>query len=269
MEEEVEYEYSSQCENYSDYCQGGYHPVYLGEKINSKYNIIQKLGWGHFSTVWLAETELPKEQYAVKIQRSKESHAETALDEIELLKKLRQHEEDKGWVSLVDDGFHVEKLKSLYNNADLHNIFRPLLLYDSFPIYGIHGKHYCSVFEVMGPNLLEVIQHFEYKNIIMPINLVKKITRDVLIQLIYLHDFVHMIHTDLKPENVLLKLNSEDQAKFVESLRNYKVKPISMKFLYKTQTKNPAKNKHKYDKKKQKKKAAKEAQKNVEGKEEM
>lgn len=70
-----------------------------------------------------------------------------------------------------------------------------------------------------------------------------------------------MIHTDLKPENVLLKLNQEDQEKFVECLRNYKVKPISMKFLYKTQTKNPAKNKHKYDKKKMKKKAAKEAQK--------
>lgn len=30
MEEEVEYEYSSGCETYEDYCQGGYHPVYLG-----------------------------------------------------------------------------------------------------------------------------------------------------------------------------------------------------------------------------------------------
>jgi hypothetical protein len=33
---------------------GGYHPVTAGEKFNERYTIEQKLGWGHFSTVWLA-----------------------------------------------------------------------------------------------------------------------------------------------------------------------------------------------------------------------
>ena len=32
---------------------GGYHPVKLGEVYNNKYLVLKKLGWGHFSTVWL------------------------------------------------------------------------------------------------------------------------------------------------------------------------------------------------------------------------
>lgn len=128
---------------------------------------------------------------------------------------------------------------------------------DNFAIHGIHGKHYCSVFELMGPNLLDVIQHFEFKNIKMPLSLVKKITRDVLIGLIYMHEHVRMIHTDLKPENILIKLSDEEQTAFVNGLRGYKIKPISMKFLYNLKSKNPSKNKKKYEKKKLKKEALK------------
>jgi serine/threonine-protein kinase SRPK3 len=33
---------------------GGYHPVYVGEKFKQgRYVVLKKLGWGHFSTVWL------------------------------------------------------------------------------------------------------------------------------------------------------------------------------------------------------------------------
>jgi len=32
---------------------GGYHPVKIGDLYNGKYHVIRKLGWGHFSTVWL------------------------------------------------------------------------------------------------------------------------------------------------------------------------------------------------------------------------
>lgn len=35
------------------YKQGGYHPVAVGEVYNEKYVILRKLGWGHFSTVWM------------------------------------------------------------------------------------------------------------------------------------------------------------------------------------------------------------------------
>lgn len=41
-------------EKLSDYEQGGYHPVRIGDVYgpNGRYVIVRKLGWGHFSTVW-------------------------------------------------------------------------------------------------------------------------------------------------------------------------------------------------------------------------
>ena len=32
---------------------GGYHPVKVGDLYHNRYHVIRKLGWGHFSTVWL------------------------------------------------------------------------------------------------------------------------------------------------------------------------------------------------------------------------
>lgn len=38
------------------YRKGGYHPVYLGDTFhNDRYRIEHKLGFGRFSTVWLAK----------------------------------------------------------------------------------------------------------------------------------------------------------------------------------------------------------------------
>jgi len=37
----------------------GYHPVHIGDKYKEgRYEIIQKLGWGGYSTVWLAKDSL-------------------------------------------------------------------------------------------------------------------------------------------------------------------------------------------------------------------
>jgi len=38
-----------------DYRRGGYHAVRIGDAFNNgRYVVQNKLGWGHFSTVWLA-----------------------------------------------------------------------------------------------------------------------------------------------------------------------------------------------------------------------
>lgn len=43
-------------EDLEDYCKGGYHPVHVGDTFSEgRYLIVRKLGWGHFSTVWLAK----------------------------------------------------------------------------------------------------------------------------------------------------------------------------------------------------------------------
>jgi serine/threonine-protein kinase SRPK3 len=35
--------------------EGSYHPVEIGDTFSDGcYTVLRKLGWGHFSTVWLA-----------------------------------------------------------------------------------------------------------------------------------------------------------------------------------------------------------------------
>lgn len=48
-------DYTSEDEGTEDYRRGGYHAVRIGDKFkHSRYVVQSKLGWGHFSTVWLA-----------------------------------------------------------------------------------------------------------------------------------------------------------------------------------------------------------------------
>jgi serine/threonine-protein kinase SRPK3 len=58
------------------------------------------------------------------------------------------------------------------------------------------------VFEVLGENLLGLIKRYQHRGV--PAHIVKQITKQVLLGLDYLHTECGIIHTDLKPENVLI-----------------------------------------------------------------
>ena len=75
-------------------------------------------------------------------------------------------------------------------------------LLDDFKISGVNGTHVCMVFEVLGHNLLKFIIRSNYQGI--PLKNVKLIMRQVLEGLHYLHAKCQIIHTDIKPENVLI-----------------------------------------------------------------
>jgi len=173
-------------EDSEDYCKGGYHPVTIGEKYkDGKYTVIRKLGWGHFSTVWLSKDNSTGKHVALKVVRSAAHYTETAVDEIKLLNKIVQanpnHPGRKHVVSLLD----------------------------SFEHKGPNGTHVCMVFEVLGENLLGLIKRWNHRGIPMP--LVKQITKQVLLGLDYLHRECGIIHTDLKPENVLIEIGDVEQ----------------------------------------------------------
>ena len=77
------------------------------------------------------------------------------------------------------------------------------------------------VFEVLGENLLTLIKRYQNRGI--PRHLVKQITKQLLLALDYLHNECSIIHTDLKPENVLVCI---DEDRFVHALGVEHVKPL-------------------------------------------
>uniref|UniRef100_A0AAY4BJ68 non-specific serine/threonine protein kinase n=1 Tax=Denticeps clupeoides TaxID=299321 RepID=A0AAY4BJ68_9TELE len=180
-EEEILGSDDEEQEDPNDYCKGGYHHVKIGDLFNGKYHVIRKLGWGHFSTVWLAWDIQGKRFVAMKVVKSAEHYTETAVDEIKLLRAVRNTDpEDPNREKVVQ-------------------------LLDDFKISGINGTHVCMVFEVLGHHLLKWIIKSNYQG--LPPPCVKSIIRQVLQGLDYLHSKCKIIHTDIKPENILMTVN--------------------------------------------------------------
>ncbi|KAL2849697.1 kinase-like domain-containing protein [Aspergillus pseudodeflectus] len=49
------------------YRSGGYHPVRIGDHLDNRYEIVQKLGYGSYSTIWLARDRTLNQFVAVKV----------------------------------------------------------------------------------------------------------------------------------------------------------------------------------------------------------
>lgn len=60
----------------------------------------------------------------------------------------------------------------------------------------------CMVFELCGDNLLTLIRRYNYRG--LPLVVVRYIAKHVLEGLRFMHEECQIIHTDLKPENVLI-----------------------------------------------------------------
>ncbi|KAM9362081.1 SRSF protein kinase 3-like [Symphorus nematophorus] len=173
--------YDEQQENPADYGIGGYYRVEIGEIFADRYQVVKKLGWGHFSTVWLCWDMVERRFVALKVVKSAQTFTETALDEIKLLKCVRDSDpkdpKRERIVQLIDD----------------------------FRINGVNGEHVCMVLEVLGHQLLRWIIQSNYTG--LPLPCVKSILRQVLQGLDYLHTKCKIIHTDIKPENILLRVD--------------------------------------------------------------
>ena len=200
-------------EGEAGYKPGGYHPVKVGEVYNQRYVVIKKLGWGHFSTVWMVKDRkviatggvaaLKEQFFAIKVQKSAEHYTDAAMDEVELLdcaaSERKVCEAAVNLDSADSDSVTPKEMVDYSRHvASLH---------DSFFHTGPNGRHMCMVFTMLGCNLLGVIKAFNYRGI--PVPVVKNIIRGICKGLDFLHRKCNIIHTDLKPENILLQFPNQ------------------------------------------------------------
>ncbi|XP_059439977.1 uncharacterized protein LOC132172481 [Corylus avellana] len=164
-------------EGMESYRKGGYHAVRVGDQFaGGRYIAQRKLGWGQFSTVWLAYDTRTSQYVALKIQKSAAQFAEAALHEIEVLSAIA--------------------------NGDPSNSKCVVRLIDHFKHTGPNGQHLCMVLEFLGDSLLRLIRYNRYKG--LGLNKIREICKCILMGLDYLHRELGIIHCDLKPENILL-----------------------------------------------------------------
>ncbi|EQL01125.1 hypothetical protein G6O67_003591 [Ophiocordyceps sinensis] len=161
-------------ERLEGYMPGGYHPIMIGDSFcNGRYLVVHKLGFGSYSTVWLARDEVLRRHVSLKVLMAQDS-AETR--EAAIINKLQQSD-------------HVGRR------------FVPVVL-DQFGFDGPNGHHVCLVSEIAGCNLAMS------KNLspdeIFPGETARSIAAQCLIALAHLHAN-GVCHGDLRMPNMLLR----------------------------------------------------------------
>ncbi|XP_030623635.1 SRSF protein kinase 3 [Chanos chanos] len=173
----------SEQEDPREYCYGGYHPVQIGDVLNKRYKVLSKLGWGYFATVWLCVDLRSGRYVAVKLLKSGAGFTQAGQDELTLL-------------------------RCASGPTARHPLSRRIVqLLDEFKIAGVNGIHMCLVLELLGPDLRTWQLCFGTPG--LELTCIKRILTQILEGLDYLHTHCKIIHTDIKPENILLSLETQ------------------------------------------------------------
>ncbi|KAJ9493035.1 hypothetical protein VN97_g235 [Penicillium thymicola] len=98
-------------------------------------------------------------------------------------------------------------------------------LLDSFSVQGISGSHVCLVFEPLRESLEKYCRRWQGR--VMPPEIFKIILQEILQGLDYLHTEYHIIHTDLKPDNIMVRL--EDRELLSQNARDEFENPLPQK----------------------------------------
>ncbi|RSL85825.1 hypothetical protein CEP52_016019 [Fusarium oligoseptatum] len=114
----VLYKHINDVERLEYYRPGGYHPIEIGDHLHERYRVVHKLGYGTFSTTWLAHDKALSKYVAVKV-----GTADSDQREVDILSRLSS--------STLQDGDPGK------------DFILPVL--DRFSVHGPNGTHPCFV----------------------------------------------------------------------------------------------------------------------------
>lgn len=147
-----------------------YYDAQMGEKLNNRYQLTKKMGYGRFSTVFKAVDQQDKTEVAVKIYRASAEFYESFCSELRLF-------------DLLQGRTHPNVVNMLSN----------------FVIETEDSVHGCIVYELMHTDLKKVLDDKG----MLPEDTVNSIMKQTLQGISFLHKH-GIVHADIKPENLLV-----------------------------------------------------------------
>jgi len=156
------YNWISGVERLEFYEPGGYHPIMVDDLLYNRYWIVDKLGYGGYSTIWLARDDKLDNYVAIKVNIS---HSSSSRRECEILRALSS--------------------PGLASKAGYTHIPRIL---DEFDIQGPNGTHSCYTMAPAQGNLKE--SSFSQ---LFPIQVARALAAKLTIAVSFVHSqgFVH------------------------------------------------------------------------------
>lgn len=168
------------------YRAGGYHPLSIGDVLNQRYHIVHKLGFGSYSTTWLAKDIKQLDRYvAIKIKMAESDH---------------DSNETRTWQHLWAAANEPQQPALPLHTAPVGSHSIPPIL-DEFTIDGPNGTHRCIVTVPARMTVAEA-REASYTRLFQ-----LKVARVIVAQLIKAVTFMHTrdyVHADLHLGNVLL-----------------------------------------------------------------
>ncbi|TPX14755.1 uncharacterized protein E0L32_005150 [Thyridium curvatum] len=170
-------------EDVEKYCLGGFHPIDLGDTLDGRWLVRNKLGQGGFSTVWLCKDLKNNVWRAVKVV--------TAYASGRFGCRIDFHPEV--WIpSTLDEAMWTERERDTWDK----HILRVL---ETFWIEGPNGRHLCFVYPVLGPSMYDIWPLYTNEK-----ELLKDYLFQICITVLLLHTY-DIVHGDIKSKNVILK----------------------------------------------------------------
>ncbi|EFY84567.1 serine/threonine-protein kinase, putative [Metarhizium acridum CQMa 102] len=198
-------------ENVPRYDPEAFYPANPGDVLNGRFELLAKLGWGTSSTVWLANDN--------ESNRWKKSNKFVAIKICtrNIVQNESPHE--------LDISIHLSTVKSQHRGRAILGTAIESFVLDS----PTGSSHLALVFEPMREPLWlfrrRIMGQDKATRPWMP--LVKGYIQILLEGLDFLHEQGHIIHTDLKPDNIMVTF--EDQSVIEEFVQGQIQHPMARK----------------------------------------